>query len=420
MTFLTMSTRELDQIGVFEQLQLGSITQSTAAVVLGMSIRQVRRKLNGYRKEGPASLMHAARGKPSNHQLAETVKEEAIRLVVAKYPDFGPTFAAEKLSTLDGIHIGKETLRGLMTTAGLWKPVPMRQGSVHVWRARRTCLGELVQLDGSYHHWFEDRADSCCLLAFIDDATSKILWAAFCSGETTENLFRVSTQYFESVGRPINLYVDRGGVYAVNQRNEEGTRVSQYERALTELSIGLIHARSPQAKGRVERLFGTLQDRLVKELRLAGISSITEANRFLIEVYLPQHNTAFAVAPKEPGDLHRSSEGYTLAHILCSKEERTLQPDWCLSYKCRWLQLAPKQSLILSKKERITVSELLDGSLRLTLRGTELSFTELPERPAKPLREKQPDLRHIGHIPSAAHPWRQYPVPTILTKTGHF
>lgn len=407
-----MSQKEVDQIGIFEKLQAKELKQGAAARVLGITTRQVRRKLRAYRQSGSISLAHSARGKPGNHQLSAELKTLAVGLVREKYPDFAPTFAAEKLLELHGVKIGKETLRGLMIEAGLWVPKVLRQGEVHQWRARRACRGELVQLDGSYHLWFEDRGELCCLLAFIDDATSEIVWAEFVKSESTESLMQATLHYLTKEGRPVSLYTDRGGVYKVNIHNEEGALTTQYERALSELSIGLIHARSPQAKGRVERLFGTLQDRLVKELRLAGISTMAEANIFLQQTYLPVHNTKFAVPPQETTDLHRSIAEYDLPAVLCVKETRVLQSDWCLSYQNRWLQLDKCQSTILAKREKITVSHYLDGSLHLSVRNIKLTFKELLTRPTKQVPKPHPKQPRVWLAPPANHPWRQpYPKP---------
>ena len=381
-----MSQTEAESIVTFEKLKQGELNQGEAAKLLGLSLRQVKRKLKAYRKDGVRALVHGARGKPGNRQLPQSLKAEAVQLVRERYADFGPSFASEKLASLHGIRINRETLRLLMAADGIWQPRRQKSGETHEWRPRRECRGELVQLDGSHHAWFEGRAPKCCLLAFIDDATSELLWAEFCDGESTENLLLATWHYLEQYGRPLSLYTDRGGVYKVNLGNEEDDRVTQYGRSLQDLHIGLIHARSPQAKGRVERLFGTLQDRLVKELRLAGISDIAQANRFLRETYLPQHNAKFAVPAKSPTDLHRSLGSFDLAHSLSLREERTLTPDRCLRYKNRWLQLQPKQPRILSRKEQIEVREHLDGNLHLWLRGAELSFQELTARPtARPL-----------------------------------
>ena len=263
MTLLTMSQQELDQVGIFEKLKEGSLSQEPAASALGLSVRQVRRKLKAYRKDEAPSLVHAGRGKPSNRQHEEEIKTKAAFLLAKKCADFGPTLAAEKLLELDELKVGKETVRKLMTEAGLWKPKAKRQGKAYEWRSRRPCFGELVQLDGSYHDWFEGRTEPCCLLAFIDDATGRILWLGFCDAESTESLMRASRGYLERDSRHISLYTDRGSVYKVNIHNADGEKKMQYERALRELSIEFIHARSPQAKGRIERLFKTLQDRLV-------------------------------------------------------------------------------------------------------------------------------------------------------------
>lgn len=403
-----MSQKELDQIGIFEKLKNKEIDQTNASSVLHLSIRQVKRKLKEFRRRGAISLVHAARGKPGNRRFESGKKEHVQTVVKEQYPDFGPTFAAQKLLELNAISVNKETLRIWMSEAGIWIPRLKKQGAVHLWRPRRTCTGELVQLDGSFHPWFEGRAESCCLLAFIDDATSKLLWLELCEAESTECLMQATKHYLETIGRPVELYTDRGGVYKVNLSNQDEEKVTQYARALKELGIGLIFARSPQAKGRVERVFGTLQDRLVKELRLKGIASIEEANRYLQEEYLALHNAQFSVSPREEVDLHRSLTGFDLQAILCTKETRILQADWCLSYQNRWLQVQPKQPLILAKKEKITVSRYLNGSLHLSVRETNLAFKELTQRPPKPLREKQPDLRCLGHKPVPTHPWRHY------------
>ena len=289
---LTMSRKELDQVSVFVKVQEGTMTQTGAARQLGLSLRQVQRKWQMYRTSeyDPASLVHRLRGRPSNRRLDETVVARAVELVQEKYRDFGPTFAAEKLAEEHQLSIGRERLRQAMAAGGLWTVHGQQRPAAHPWRERRAVRGELVQVDGSPHRWFEDRGEPCTLLQFIDDATSEVLWLELAESESTAALMRATWHYLEAEGRPGDLYTDRGGVFKVNLHNEEDDRVTQYERALTELGIGLIHARSPQAKGRVERGFQTHQDRLVKELRLAGISTIPEANIFLRETYLPKHN----------------------------------------------------------------------------------------------------------------------------------
>ena len=403
-----MSTKEVDQILIFEKLKAKALSQREASRILHLSLRQVKRKMKKYREVGALSLVHAARGKPGNRSLGPLIKKSALTLVKEKYADFSPTFASEKLAELHGIMVNKETLRQWMTDSGIGKATPLKQGTVHVWRERRSCRGELVQLDGSYHNWFEDRADRCCLLAFIDDATSELLWAEFCESESTECLMQATNNYLMKEGRPVSVYADRGSVYQVNKGNENKDRVTQYERALTELTIELIPARSPQAKGRVERLFGTLQNRLVKELRLAEISGVQEANIFLRDTYFAKHNQQFSVAPKDATDVHRALEGYRLQEILCIKATRKLQNDWCLSYFKRWLQLDPQQPVVLHKNEAITVNHYLDGSLHLTKDMVVLTFKELTERPVPPapVPKDQAHKKSTAHVPAATHPWK--------------
>ena len=411
-----MSRKEVDQITVFEQLKAGTLKQSRAGELLGLSRRQVIRKLARYRQEGVASLIHKERGKPSHNQFNPLLKEHILGLVEQLYSDFRPTLASEKLSELHGVTIGHETLRLAMITAGLWKP-KTRKVNPHVWRDRKTCFGEMVQLDGSSHAWFEDRGLKCTLLAFIDDATSQILWLEFCDGETTMNLLRATAAYLQTHGRPISLYADCGGVFKVNIHNQDEDKKTQYERAIDELEIGFIHARSPQAKGRVERLFGTLQDRLVKELRLATISTIEDANRFIHDVYLLKHNAKFAVEAKESHNVHRLLDGFNLDQILVTKEERKVNPDFTVQYKTRWFQLEKKQPTLVFPKNEIMVSEHWTGHITLSLRTAQLNWHEIAKRPERIPEEKlQSQEPKLPWIPPANHPWRQYkPKCDILT-----
>lgn len=400
-----MSRKELSHVPVFAQLAKRVIAQADAAQKLRLSVRQVQRKLCAYRKRGPRSLVHRLRGRPSNHRLPAGLKDRALALIQDHYPDFGPTFAAEKLAERQGLVIHHETLRLLLIERGFWRP---HHGSltVHLWRERKDCRGEMVQADGSPHRWFEDRAPACTLLAFIDDATSALLWLEFVEGESTAALMMATWRYLEREGRPLSLYVDRGGVFRVNIHNAEEDKLTQYARALRELDIELIHARSPQAKGRVERVFGTLQDRLVKELRLAGISTIPEANRFLREVYLEKHNAKFAVSPKNSTDLHRDLRGYDLQNIFCTREERTVRNDLTIQYQKRWFQLAPQQPTIVTPGTVVTVSAALGGTIALSLRACTLRFHEIAERPQTRETPSVPTLR-TPWKPPADHPWRR-------------
>lgn len=415
---ITMTRKELSQTTVFTDLKHQRIRQKEAAKKLNLSVRQVQRKLKRYLKQGALGLAHRGRGQRGNRSLPKALKNKAISLMKKYYPDFGPTLACEKLWENHALKINKETLRLTLIEKGLW-----RNGhgalTVHVWRERRDCRGELVQLDGSPHDWFEGRAPKCTLLAFIDDASSELLWLEFAHEETTVALMRATETYLQEAGRPLSFYTDRGKVFKVNIHNEENDRFTQYQRALSELDIELIHARSPQAKGRVERLFGTLQDRLVKELRLKKISDMVTANTFLRDVYRQKHNQKFTVTPKQGADLHRSLQGYDLKRIFCLKEERKVRNDFTVQYKKQWLQLDPKQMVMLTPQTVITVEESLSGELLLSLRGKALKHTIITdEQRAKRKEEKnqliQPKPQRVPWIPPANHPWRQRQKATFL------
>ena len=411
MELITMSRAELEQVGIFERLIKREIKQKEGAKLLNLSVRQVKRKIKEYRKTGAVSLVHGNRGKPSNRIIDKELTDKALVLIKEKYPDFGPTFASEKLEENHSIVINHETLRRIMTKEGIWKPKTVRTVVKHFWRERKECLGEMVQLDGSPHHWFEDRADLCTLIAFIDDATSKVLWLEFAESESTMSLMNSTRNYIEKFGRPASFYADRGVVYKVNKDNPNNDKITQYKRALDELHIKLIHARSPQAKGRVENLFGTLQDRLVKELRMANISTIEEANRFARRVYLPKHNAKFAVKPKSEINLHKPTKGYNLNNTICLKEDRKINNDFTVNYKTKFLQLKEKQNTIVRPKNIVTIVEHLDKTIEIFLRKTKLNFKELPKRPEKqkPAAAKVTILKERKQwAPPANHPWRTF------------
>lgn len=402
-----MSQKELGWVAVFEQLKSKTIKQKEAAKMLDLSVRQIKRKLKSYRVYGMVGLIHQSRGKPSNHALAEKMKRHAIDLVSEEYPDFGPTFAAEKLREEHDIVINRETLRLLMIGHGLWS-AGKRKTTHRAWRERKACLGELVQLDGSPHAWFEDRGDKCTLLAFIDDATSQIMHLEFIYEEATIPVMQATKRYLERHGRPVELYVDRGKVFKVNQHNPDNDKITQYGRAVNELGIKLSFARSPEAKGRVERLFKTLQDRLVKELRLANISTMTEANIFLQSNYVAKHNEKFAVAPRESNNLHQSIDGYNLTEILSIKEERVLTSDFTIQYHNRWFQLGATQPTLLFPKNSIVVSQFLDNTISLSIRQMKLQFTEIPKPVRKPVLVPTRCVVTTPWKPASNHPWRQY------------
>lgn len=406
MELLTMSRKEIDQVSIFEKLKNKGIKQSDAAKMLDLSVRQVKRKIKDYRRIGAKCLIHGNRGKTGNRRIDEEKAKLAIELIKEKYSDFGPTLAAEKLLEIHSLEFDHETLRRLMTKEGLWKVKIVRTITKHFWRERKPCFGEMVQLDGSPHDWFEGRAEKCTLIAFIDDATSQILWLEFAKSESVESLMKSTRSYIETYGKPASFYADRGSVYKVNKNNPDNDKITQYGRAMNEIHVKLINARSPEAKGRVENLFGTLQDRLVKELRLANISSIEEANKFARGIYIPKHNAKFAVKPKSEINLHEPIDGYDLDNTFCIKENRQVNKDHTINYKARFFQLEDKQATIVRPKNIVTINESLNGSIEIYLRKTKLNFKELPTRPEK--QNKPIELKERKtHTPQANHPWRK-------------
>ena len=280
MAVIQMSDRELTRLRVMVDLADKRLTIQAAGALMGLGRRQVYRLLRAFSADGASALASRKRGRPSNRRHGETFRRTILSLVRDRYRDFGPTFAAEKLAECHGLRVGVETLRQWMMADGLWMDRKHRLPSPHQPRRRRDCLGELVQIDGSEHAWFEDRGEKCTLLAFVDDATSRLMHLRFVASESAFDYFRSTRAYLEEHGKPVAFYSDKHGIFRVNN-GEGGDRITQFGRALEELNIDIICANSPQAKGRVERAFGTLQDRLVKELRLAGISTIEAANAWL-------------------------------------------------------------------------------------------------------------------------------------------
>jgi hypothetical protein len=377
---ITMNRKEQKQHPVFENLKNGKISQREAAFQLEVSTRWVRKKAKRYLQSGPAGLVHKNRGRPSKRRWSQKEADVSIDLLQSEWVDFGPTFASEKLWELKQIKVDKETLRQVMIKAGVWQP-KKRRSQHRKRRDRREMVGHMVQLDGSPHDWFEGRADKCTLLVFIDDATSKILWLEFVKSESRMDVMKATKNYVQRYGRPHSFYVDFGSAFSVNNNNSERDRKTQWERAMLELSIEVKHAHSPQAKGRVERANGTLQDRLVKEMRLANISSMESANNFIISShFIKQHNQRFAVLPSIEGDAHRPIDSHNLEDIFCLKEARVLANDYTVTYEKQVLQLAAQQRTTIRPKDTIIIRTMLDGSLRLSIRRINLAFKELNNR----------------------------------------
>jgi hypothetical protein len=392
---LIMSNREIDRLKVIYNVIEGKLTWPQAADQLDLSTRQVGTLVARVRDHGNKGVIHGLRGKPSNHQLDPSLLSRALKAVERRYKGFGPTFANEKLRENEKIVISTFTLRRGMIQAGLWDPLP--QKSTHrAWRERRSCLGELTQLDGSDHDWFEGRGPRCVLLIFIDDATSRILHGQFVTVEDAINLLKATRRYLERQGRPVAIYVDKDSIYKINRQAtiEEQLRdslpMTQFTRAMGELGIEMIFAHSPQAKGRVERGFKTHQDRLVKELRLRGISTIEAANRFLWDVYIPDHNRRCAVAPANPTNAHRPLlRSHNLDEILSLRTERTVFNDFTIRFKNRFFQLEKEQRVRVRPGHKVFFEIRLNGSFHIRFKDHYLAFKEIAKRPSTPTSARQ-------------------------------
>lgn len=351
MGWVTMSERDLKRVEVLAEVLAGGRTVASAAMVLAVSVRQAQRLLIRYRDGGGGSLIHKARGRPSNYQLSDGVREYAVALVRQSYCDFGPTLASEVLLEKHGLQVSRETLRKWMVEDGLWLSRKQRR-SFHQPRLRRECYGELIQIDGSDHRWFEDRSDPCTLLVFIDDATSKLMQLRFVPTESTNAYFAALGGYLASHGCPVAFYSDKHSVFrVVRQETKGGQGMTQFGRALAELNIEIICANSSQAKGRVERANRTLQDRLVKGLRLEGISDMDAGNAFL-PGFVERFNEKFAITPIKSDNLHRALnvQPSRLNDILCHREQRYIGQQLSFHYD--------RKQIIL---ERTEVSEELAG-----------------------------------------------------------
>ena len=411
-----MSARELTRVEVLSRVKAGTLSVGSAATLLGVSYRQAKRLARRYRAEGAKGLKHRSAGRASNHARPPAERERALALVRAKYSGpvdvrFGPTLAAEHLASEDGVTVHHDTLRRWMVTAGLWshtrRRAPHRQR-----RARKAHFGELVQLDGSFHEWYESRAPRGCLMNLVDDATGRTL-ARLGDEETIWAAADVLRRWIEAYGVPLALYTDWKNVYVrVPNAEEQATGavpLTQFGRMCAALGIQIIAASSPQAKGRVERNHGTHQDRLVKKLRRLGIADAPAANAFLETRYLPEHNIRFAQAPASDEDFHRRTPSrLVLDRVFQLEQTRVLSNDWVIRYDTRCFQVA-RQSHQAPARSTVVVREAVTGAIEIRYRGRLMRWTEIPA-PAKSPPAVRPRLSSAPHRParpSADHPWRR-------------
>jgi len=373
---VTMSMRELDRLKVIQAVAAGELRAGLAAERLGMCTRQVRRLAQRYRIEGPVGLISRRRNKPSNRRIREDLENQVAQILRDQYPDFGPTLAMEKLAERHQIVLAKETVRRIQVAAGLWIPRKLRPPKVQQPRTRRACVGELIQIDGCEHRWFEDRAPMCTALVFVDDATSRLMWVKFACTESTFTYFEAMREYLGRHGKPLALYSDKASIFRVNRTGAvTGSGHTQFSRALYELNIDGICANTPAAKGRVERAHLTLQDRLVKELRLAGISSIEAANA-LVPTFIEGYNSKFAKLPRDAHDAHRPVRPEEdLDLIFARRELRKVSRNLLLHYERKLYVLVdlPENRRLIGKY--VEMFEYPDGRIEIRVAGQALPYS---------------------------------------------
>ncbi len=418
---MKLTQEELDRAAVLQECRAGRLSNGDAAKQLGVSVRQVKRLKRRVKVEGVQGLASKHRGRPSNNQLPADTLTQARALLCTRYADFGPTLAHEKLVEVHHLQLSPERVRQLMIEEGLWKPHRAHKAAIHPLRERRARRGELVQLDGSPFDWFEGRAPACTLLVFIDDATSELLELFFARAETTHSYFQATERYLRQHGRPMTFYSDKFGVFRINHPHvETGDGLTQFARAMAELDIALICANTPQAKGRVERVNQTLQDRLVKELRLKEISDLPTANTYLPE-FRTDFNQRFAGMPRDPTDAHRPLRAADdLTRILALRELRTLSKNLTLSYNNVIYQIQTNRPGYALRQAQVEVRERWDGQLAICYKGRPLNYTLYREPPkqAELITSKMlnPELdaqvaakkKRPVYVPPKDHPWRKF------------
>jgi transposase len=410
---LPMSSKELTRLEVMQRLKDKRLTQKEAALQLGLSVRQIKRLWHKYKKQGAKGLISQRCGKAGNHHLEAEVVQQALDLIKQKYADFGPTLAHEKLQECDQVQISREGVRKIMVEEGLWKPRRRKKEVVHPMRERRACFGELIQIDGSEHAWFEARGERCTLLVFIDDATGQLVELRFVTDESFFAYCEAARSYFERCGKPLAFYSDRHGIFRVNAAQALGSTpgLTQFGRAMHELDIQIICANTPQAKGRVERVIQTLQDRLVKELRLRNISSLEAGNVFLPE-YRADFNRRFAVQPRSIHDAHRPLlPSEHLERILTWQKQTHLSKNLTLQYHKLIYQIQTDRPVYTLQKAPVTVCENAKGEVVILYKDKPLAYTLFKKLPAQ---ATVVDTKHLNRSlpspkpPAADHPWRTY------------
>lgn len=411
---LQMSAKELSRLEVMQRLSQKQMSQKEAGRMLSLSTRQIKRLLKAFREQGAAGLVSKHRGRKANNRLSEEVKRKALNLLKTKYQGFGPTLAHEKLVEREKLKFSDESVRQLMIAEGLWKARKAKKVAVHQLRERRACFGELIQIDGSPHDWFEGRAERCTLLVFIDDASGKLLQLRFVDSESFFSYAQTAEAYFRQYGKPVAFYSDKHGIFRVNMPSTgPGIALTQFGRAMQELDIQIICANTPQAKGRVERVIQTLQDRLPKEMRLRGISSWEAGNAYLPE-FLDDFNQRFAEEPRSTVNAHRSlTPKEDLTRILSWQETRSLSKNLTLQFYKTVYQIHSKRPSYALRNALVTVCVNASEDISILYNGKSLPFTIFNQqaRQAEIVSAKHLDQalhkQRTPTIPAPDHPWRK-------------
>lgn len=387
---LIMSQKEADRLAIISQIGSNKLTVKEGSELLCISQRQIYRIMKRVKQEGTKGVIHKLRGRQSNRGYPKELKSEIIRIYRKSYSDYGPTLFSEMLVEYHNILINHETIRKWLRqkaiTTSIRKKRPHRRK-----RERRSCCGELLQFDGSHHDWFEGRGAECCLINCVDDSTGKV-YLKFAVSENTQDVLLTLWEYVNNYGIPRSIYTDRHSVYKAE------AKLTDFGRAMKELKIETIYAHSPQAKGRVERVNRTLQDRLVKALRREGISNIAEANKYVQKSFIREYNSRFSINPEVP-DVHRKALGYDLSNIFCYKTSRQVRNDYTINLAGGYIQLLKGTSVLPMPKQTVTICKWLNGQMHIYFNDKELNFIVLKNKPKK--------KGYKIYKPPKDHPWRR-------------
>ena len=410
---IQMSRTEMERLRILHRVFDHELAQKKAAELMGVTDRHLRRLVKRIREQGDTAIIHRSRGRPSSRKIPEARQRRILKFLESDYKGFGPTLATEKLWECQKIRVSRETLRQWMVQGDLWQVRARSRGTSHPWRERKHHRGEMIQMDGSHHHWLEARGPELVLMGYIDDATGDF-FGQFYSYEGIYPAMDSFQRYIDRHGLPVSIYLDRHSTYkttrepSVDEMLRGDPALTQFARALKELGVKLIYARSPQAKGRIERIFETLQDRLVKEMRLAKICTQEAANDFL-KTYLARFNRQFGKIPLNQGDLHRAlPKDLCLKDIFCIKESRQIAQDYTVRWKNRTFRI--QKPCLTMKRQRLLVLQQFDGTIRMKYQGREVAFVEVTDKIPRPTAQPMARTERAKprpYIPPPQHPWRR-------------